>query len=160
MKKTATAMTKHIFYYLALAFVAFSACEYSSSATTTATTLAPNAEPAPAQTSEGPPADELLDLLRGRWQSEEDAAYVLDIRNSYMKRMLGSQVLEESELQAFSNCDSIPCTTGEPAASGWCFTEKSANGEQCNRVLKCDNALLQFETVGKSEVFKFKKIQP
>jgi hypothetical protein len=153
-------MTKHIFYYLAFALVAFSACEYSSSATTTATTLAPPVESAPTQVSEGPATEELLNLLRGRWQNEEDAAYVLDIRNGFMKRMLGSQILEESELQAFSNCDSIPCTTEKSAAPGWCFTETSANDEQCHRVVKCDNSLLQFETVGKSELFKFKKIQP
>ncbi len=140
----------HTLSLLAAFSLSIFACE-STPSSLAGNLTAPNA-------SAGPPGTELLEALEGLWQSERSDALVLEIRGEKMTRIHENQPPQEFSLEAFSDCGAAPCATDE-ASGGWCFTEKSANGLLCNRVLRCDS-LLQFKVAGKTDVFKFKKVKP
>lgn len=144
-------MIKHICYCLA-ALPALFACENAATSTSTTTLVPPNSSAVVS-------GAELLEALEGFWQNESDPALLLEIHGEKLRRIRSNQAPEEFELEAFSDCDATPCKA-DGASTGWCFTEKGANGLQCYRVLRCDNSLLEFTTSGNSEVFKFKKVKP
>lgn len=145
-------MTKHICYCVA-ALLPFFACENVPTSTTATSLTSSNS-------SAIVPGAELLEALEGFWQNESDPALILEIRGEKMTRIHNNQASGEYALEAFSDCDANPCKADDSASTGWCFTEKTADGGlQCNRVLKCDS-LLRFTAVGNPEVFKFRKVKP
>ena len=96
-----------------------------------------------------PDAADLLQTLQGKWQSEQDSTYVLEIVGDKMKHYNGSQVSIESQIEIDGNCLSVPCQVDSTeTASGWCFMEKGQYDVQCNLILKCDKYILQYRALG------------
>lgn len=112
------------------------------------------------QTKSEPDAIDLLDALQGKWQSEQDSTYLIDIVGNKMKHFNGGALTMETEIEVDANCLNEACKQeGSDLADGWCFIEKSQSGTQCNRILKCDKYRLQFHAVGAAAaVLAFQKV--
>ncbi len=124
--------------------------------------------PAPALTS-GPArqdstlieadAIDLLQTLQGKWQSEEDSSYQIEITGNKMKHFNAGKVSMEAQVEIDANCRSVACTADSlETTSGWCFVEKGQFDAQCNLILKCDKQILQYRALGAaSPGLSFKK---
>lgn len=124
----------------------FSACD-----PTPKTSAPPPPSTAPDTDSIQPPADvhDLLDALQGRWQSEQDAAYFVEISGNKMRHFSDGKLTHETELDVDAACRSNACTLDSTAALvGWCFVEKGQYDAQCCLVTKCDSTALQYRAVG------------
>ena len=92
---------------------------------------------------------DLLDVLQGRWQSEQDATYFLEISGSQMRHFNGGKLTQETEIEVDAACRSTACTSDSTATlSGWCFVEKGQYDAQCCVVTKCDSTRLQYRAIG------------
>ncbi len=104
-------------------------------------------------------SNDLLDALQGQWQSEQDATYVLEIAGSKMRHLNGSKLTAEADIEVDSKCETTACTVDSlVVVSGWCFVEKGQFDAQCNVVIKCDSAILQYRPLGAaSALLAFKR---
>ncbi len=104
-------------------------------------------------------AIDLLQTLQGKWQSEQDSNYLIEISGDKMKHYNGGQLSVESQIEIDANCRSVACTADSlETSSGWCFVEKGQFDAQCNLILKCDKQLLQYRALGAaSPGLSFKK---
>jgi hypothetical protein len=94
-------------------------------------------------------ANDLLDVLQGRWQSEQDAAYELDISGSQMRHFRDGKLSQTADIEVDASCRSAACATENATAlSGWCFVEKGQHDAQCCLVTRCDSATLQYRAIG------------
>lgn len=94
-------------------------------------------------------ADELLDVLQGRWQSEKDAAYEVEFSGSKVRHFNSGKLTQESDIEVDAACSTNACTSDSTATlSGWCFVEKGQYDAQCCIVTKCDSATLRYHAIG------------
>lgn len=112
-----------------------------------------------------PDPNDLLRALQGRWQSESDPQYILEIADTQMRHINNGNMTAQSMLDVDGACQSPICKPGEVDTSdGWCFLEQTiVNGKfeaQCHFVTQCDNERLQFRDLGAAGGgIAFKKIQ-
>lgn len=112
-----------------------------------------------------PDPHDLLRTLQGRWQSEQDASYTLEINDGTMRHYIAGKLSQESTIDVDGACESVVCKPDSVDTSdGWCFTEMFiTNGKydaQCNFVTLCDTARLQYRSLsGAGGGLSFKKIQ-
>ncbi|MEZ4966970.1 MAG: hypothetical protein R2791_17135 [Saprospiraceae bacterium] len=142
-------MNKHNCYLIALLFFVI-ACK-------------PNTKPAVAQNKPlvtGPPTGDLLEVLQGRWQNEQDTAYFIEFSGNRMKRIEHDSVSEGCNIKVYIDCPADLCKVDSLTASeGWCFVEMRENGDRCMQILNCDTEHLQFRPLdGDSLILSFKKI--
>jgi len=93
-------------------------------------------------------ANDLLDVLQGRWQSEQDATYELEIVGNQVRHLNGGKLTQEIEIEVDATCHSTNCTTNATALSGWCFVEKGQHDARCCLVTRCDSVTLQYRAIG------------
>lgn len=116
-----------------------------------------------AQTKSEPDATDLLDVLQGKWQSEQDPNSRLEIAGNKMRHIVNGVLQVENIIEIDAKCQNNTCKQeGSDTSDGWCFVEKrqpDASNEQCNVVLKCDKQSLQYRTIGGlTNMMIFKKI--
>ncbi len=110
-------------------------------------------------TTANPDNNDMLLLLRGKWQSEADSAYVVEFTDSTLRHFNNSQLTHETMLELDAQCENVAC---QPArdSTGWCFLEKGQSDIQCNLVMKCDKNNLKFAAVGAANgLLSFKKLK-
>jgi len=96
-----------------------------------------------------PDAADLLQTLQGKWQSEQDSTYLIEVAGSRMTHYNAGKVSGAAEIEIDGNCLSTACKVDSvDADSGWCFLEKGQFDVQCNLVLKCDKQVLKYRTLG------------
>lgn len=112
-----------------------------------------------------PDPNDLLNTLQGRWQSEQDASYTLEIADTQMRHFHGGQLTHQSMIDVDGACESPVCKPeGVDTSDGWCFTEMTVDqgkyAAQCNFVIHCDTARFQYRSLsGGGKDLSFKKIQ-
>ncbi|MBK8196639.1 MAG: hypothetical protein IPK76_26855 [Lewinellaceae bacterium] len=146
-------MDKHIIYLIAT--VCFTISCNLNPTKTPGTAERPENEAAP-----GPPAQELLDALQGRWQSLQDSSIVIEFNDDLLIRYRGSAIQEQEKIAVFTDCISASCVTDSLTASeGWCFMEIKKSVRQCNQILGCDTSTLRYRVLDNDKtIFYFKKI--
>jgi hypothetical protein len=95
-----------------------------------------------------PDGNDLLEVLQGRWRSTNDSTYVLEISGKTLRHINGGELTVETEIEIDSQCQNAVCNAAASGGDGWCFIEKSRDGNQCNFVLKADNRVLQYNAIG------------
>lgn len=93
-------------------------------------------------------ANDLLDVLQGRWQSEQDATYELEIVGNQIRHFNSGKLTQEIEIEIDATCRSNNCTTNATTLSCWCFVEKSQHDTRCCLVTRCDSITLQYRAIG------------
>jgi hypothetical protein len=108
----------------------------------------------------GPDASDLLKTLQGRWQSEQDSTYVLEISDTQMRHFNRGKLSLETDLEIDGSCSTTPCKIDSTDLSdGWCFVEKSNNDVQCNIIITCDKEYLKYKAIGAANgLLVFKKL--
>ncbi len=144
-----------------LSLLFFAACNNTPGA---APSPAPNAVEAASKSSAPDPAD-LLKTLQGRWQSEQDSTYTLEIADTQMRHLNGGKLTYQSMIDVDGACESSVCKLeGVDTSDGWCFAEMTVEAgkytAQCNFVNLCDTSRLQYRSLsGTGSGLSFKKIQ-
>lgn len=96
-----------------------------------------------------PDNGDLLQTLQGKWQSEDDSNYTVEIVGDKMKHYNGGKISVEAEIEIDAGCLSNACKVDSTDLSdGWCFVEKGQYDAQCNLVLKCTKQNLQYRAIG------------
>ncbi|MCY7328577.1 MAG: hypothetical protein LH618_08520 [Saprospiraceae bacterium] len=96
-----------------------------------------------------PDNGDLLQTLQGKWQSEDDNTYIVEIVGDKMNHYNGGKVSITSEIEIDASCLSNACKVDSMDLSdGWCFVEKGQYDAQCNLVLKCTKQALQYRAIG------------
>ncbi len=114
--------------------------------------------------SSEPDPNDLLHTLQGRWQSEQDPAYTLEIADTQMRHFNEGKLTHESMIEVDGACISAVCKPdGVDTSDGWCFTEMTIEAgkyaAQCNFVTLCDTSRLQYRSLsGGGNGLTFKKI--
>ena len=94
-------------------------------------------------------SNDLLDALQGKWQSEQDATYLLEISGNKMRHFNGGKLTAEMDIEVDSRCETTACVIDSvTVVTGWCFVEKGQFDAQCNMVVKCDSVTLQYKSLG------------
>ncbi|MDX1910895.1 MAG: hypothetical protein SFV22_05385 [Saprospiraceae bacterium] len=112
-----------------------------------------------------PDPNDLLRALQGRWQSESDPQYILEIADTQMRHINNGNMTAQSMIDVDGACQSPVCKPGDTDTSdGWCFLEQTiVNGKfeaQCHFVTQCDNQRLHYRDLGAAGGgLAFKKIQ-
>jgi len=112
-----------------------------------------------------PDPNDLLRTLQGRWQSEQDSSYTLEIADTQMRHLNSGNLSYQSMIDVDGACESPVCRTGGVDTSdGWCFTEMTIEqgkyGAQCNFVVVCDTTRLHYRSLSGSGLdLSFKKIR-
>jgi len=112
-----------------------------------------------------PDPNDLLRTLQGTWQSEQDPGYILEIADTQMRHLNGGKLTLQCMIDVDGACESPVCKPdGVDTSDGWCFTEITGkNGKydaQCNFVMVCDTAKLQYRSLTSGGAgLSFKKIQ-
>lgn len=144
-----------------MALVGFLSCASCKNNPSPPPPAAPSGQETNTKSSEPDPND-LLQTLQGRWQSEQDPSYTLEIADTQMRHYNQGKLSHESMIEVDGGCESAVCKPdGVDTSDGWCFTEMSIEegkyAAQCNFVTRCDTALLQYRSLsgnGKDLVFK------
>lgn len=111
-----------------------------------------------------PDPNDLLKVLQGNWQSEQDPGYVLEITDTQMTHTRNGSVVHQASLDIDGACQSPVCKAGDVDTSdGWCFTEMSIQKgkyhAECMFVVQCDANRLQYRPLGDTGTgLSFKKI--
>ena len=140
-------MTKHIFLMALLSLLSYASCKNTPAAPQSA----PVANTEDSTKSSEPDPNDLLHTLQGRWRSEQDSTYILEIADTRMLHYNGA-------------CESAVCKPdGVDTSDGWCFTEMTIEQgkyiAQCNFVMHCDTQQLQYRSLsGAGSGLSFKKI--
>ena len=109
--------------------------------------------------------NDLLRTLQGRWQSEDDTTYTLEIADTQLRHLNNGKLSHQSMIDVDGACESPVCKpSGVDTSDGWCFTEMTIEGgkygAQCNFVIVCDTVRLQYRALGGTgKGLSFKKIQ-
>ncbi len=94
-------------------------------------------------------SNDLLDALQGKWQSEQDITYMIEIVGNKMRHVNGGKLTVETDIEVDSRCETTACLVDSiRVVTGWCFVEKGQFDAQCNMVVKCDSSTLQYRPVG------------
>ena len=106
-----------------------------------------------------PDNNDLLQALQGKWESELDSTYVLEIVENKMRHINHGQLRLESEIEVDGACSDTTCT-GSAREDGWCFLEKGQQSTECHLVLKCDPNELKYASKGSTnQQLSFKKVK-
>ncbi|MBL7805812.1 MAG: hypothetical protein JNL02_18860 [Saprospiraceae bacterium] len=98
-----------------------------------------------------PDPNDLLETLRGSWQSISDPAYRIVFADDTMIHYHNGQQQRISTVVIDPTCALQSCTAGGRPEDGWCFVEKTAgDGQQCMLVLKCNGKSLDIAPLGAS----------
>lgn len=109
----------------------------------------------------GPDATDLLRVIQGKWQNEQDPGYYLEIVDTDMKQYRNGQLTRESQIVVDGACTTLECKTDTTdLTDGWCFKEKSGNETVCRQVKSCDKTHLKFIMVGTHDLLSFVKPNP
>lgn len=109
----------------------------------------------------GPDANDLLRIIQGRWQNEQDTGYLLEIIDTDMKYYRNGRLDRESQIVVDGNCETEVCQTDTAdLTDGWCFMEENSEGTLCRQVKGCDTTHFRFITIGTHEAFSFVKVKP
>jgi hypothetical protein len=150
-------MQKHFFYgLLALGCCAF-ACVNGTNNAPQSGAVRPADSTA---TVSNPDAADLLRVLQGKWQNEQDPSHVLEILDEKMRHLNNGQLSVENMLEIDGKCLSAACKVDSVDTSeGWCFVEKGQFDAQCHLVVRCDKQQLQFRALGAANgTLAFKKM--
>lgn len=106
-----------------------------------------------------PDPQDLLEILRGNWQSESNPADQIFISDSLLTHVYNGQAQQKNIIEIDATCAALSCAVGDQPEDGWCIVEKTPAGDQCLLVLKCDKKTLQIRSLSgaKSELV-FKKL--
>lgn len=112
-----------------------------------------------------PDDNDLLYTLQGRWQSEREPGYVLEIADTQASHYRDGKLVFQSMIDVDGSCSGVICRPeGTDTSDGWCFTETTITAgkydPQCHFVTHCDTGSLQYHSLNRSGVeYAFKKIQ-
>jgi hypothetical protein len=112
-----------------------------------------------------PDPNDLIKVLQGRWQSEADPNYILEISDTQMTHTQQGKVVHQAAVDVDGACQSPVCKPDSVDTSdGWCFTEMTiVDGKyraECMFVTTCNTNQLQYKPLGGSgNSQKYKKIQ-
>jgi hypothetical protein len=154
-------MKRYLLLCSLLSLFSFVACKNNPNPAQTSVTT--NSEGG-TKSSAPDPAD-LLKTLQGRWRSEQDSTYTIEISDTQMSHRNGGQLTYQSMIDVDGACESSVCKLdGIDTSDGWCFTEMTVEegkyAAQCNFVMLCDTARLQYRSLsGTGSGLSFKKIQ-
>ena len=159
-------MIKYTFFLTLFALFSFSSCKNTpaTAQAATAQTTAPVNNDNPSKSS-APDPNDLLKTLQGRWQSEQDPTYTLEISDTQMRHLNGGQLTSQSMIDVDGACESAVCKPeGVDTSDGWCFTEITIESGKyaahCNFVILCDPTRLQYRALSSAgSGISFKKIQ-
>ena len=133
--------------YLCSFALAMTACTNTTTTSTANTTETTSSQPDSLVSV--PDAADLLQTLQGKWQSESDSTYVVEIVGNKMKHYNNGLASVDSEIEIDASCGSNACKVDSTdLTDGWCFVEKGQFDAQCNLVLKCDQQALQYRAIG------------
>lgn len=154
-------MTKRSHYFALLSFLFLVACTNTPNPSQSASATS-NTESA--TKSSVPDPNDLLNTLQGRWQSEQDSTYILEIADTQMRHFNAGKLTFQSMVDIDGACKSPVCKPdGVDTSDGWCFTElKIEDGKyyaDCNFVTLCNPQQLQYRLLGSAGAgLSFKKI--
>lgn len=104
------------------------------------------------------PRSDPMPLMQGRWRSEEDPNFEIEIKDGKIRHYIEGELLLENNIEVDRNCKNTVCSSGEAPALGWCFIEKGAFDVQCMQLLSCDGTRLEYTLVGSTgKVLAFAK---
>jgi hypothetical protein len=111
-----------------------------------------------------PDDNDLLRVLQGVWQSEDDNNYSLEITDTQLRHLQNGKAVMESTIDVDGTCRNTVCPDSLDTSDGWCFIEKTPQGRdeqaQCFFVQRCDAGLLQYRLLnGTGKTLSFKKIK-
>lgn len=86
----------------------------------------------------------MFNLLKGKWQHATTPGQSLEFADGKVRRIVGGNVVSEAPVTVDPTCQTGGCAK----ELGWCFIEKTAAGDQCNVVVRCDMRTLQFRKAG------------
>jgi hypothetical protein len=105
------------------------------------------------------PRSDPMPLMQGRWRSDEDPNFEIEIKEGKIRHYIEGELLLENSIEADRSCENTACSNGEAPALGWCFIEKGAFDMQCMLLLSCDGARLEYTLVGSTgKVLVFTKV--
>lgn len=155
-------MYKHIILLALLGLTMLASCQNKSKPDQTQTV---NAEDSSATKSAEPDDNDLLRTLEGRWQSEREPGYVLEIADTQASHYRDGVLVLQSMIDVDGACTGAICRPeGVDTSDGWCFTETTITAgkydPQCHFVTHCDAETLHYRSLSKSgKEYAFKKIQ-
>jgi hypothetical protein len=99
-----------------------------------------------------------MDLMQGRWLSEKDSTYVLEIKGDQMSHINGGKLTVSTTIKPDVNCTNSACTFNNEQPTGFCFIE-SAQDDMCHKLVECDGEVLKYYGIGTTgQMLSFKKI--
>ncbi len=102
---------------------------------------------------------DLLEILRGNWQSVSDSTYQINIAESVLTHLYKGQIRQKNAIEIDASCGAGTCSTSDGTADGWCIVEKKPAGDQCMLVLRCDKKMLHLRPLdGSGTELTFKKL--
>lgn len=96
-----------------------------------------------------PDPQDLLDILRGTWQSQTDPSYRIAVVDDQISHLYNGHLKQTDTVEIDATCATTSCTAEGRPEDGWCFVEKSSTGDQCMLVLHCNGKTLQIKALGK-----------
>ncbi len=111
------------------------------------------------QPRSAPDNNDLLEALQGKWRSDSDSSYVLEISEDTLRHINNGKLSAETAIEVDGACVNTACQ-GADAADGWCFLEKGQFDIQCHLVLKCNENELKYAAIGAANgQLSFKKVR-
>lgn len=154
-------MIKYVFFCTLFSATTFFSCKN----TTTPPPAVPIANTEVETKSSIPDPGDLLKTLQGRWKSEQDSTYTLEISDTQMNHFNSGKLTYQSIIDVDGACESSVCKLdGVDTSDGWCFTEIMVEDgkqvAQCNFVIFCDTNKFQYRSlIGTGSGLSFKKIK-
>ncbi len=101
---------------------------------------------------------DLLKVLQGKWQSNQDPNYIIEVIGNRMLHQNNGQPTLETSIEADATCSNAACKIeGADTSDGWCFIEIGQD-TQCNLVLKCDKTQLHYRALGATKDLAFTQV--
>jgi len=133
-------MKKLLYFVLLFAVVQAVACRNRNQNQAVATEVSE-------QSRSAPDNNDLLEALQGKWRSDSDSTYMLEISDDTLRHINNGQLSAETSIEVDGACINTACQ-GSDAADGWCFLEKGQFDIQCHLVLKCNEIELKYTALG------------
>ncbi len=145
-------MKKLLYFVLLFAVVQAVACRNRNQNQAVATEVSE-------QSRSAPDNNDLLEALQGKWRSDSDSTYVLEISDDTLRHINNGQLSAETAIEVDGSCINTACPDAD-AADGWCFLEKGQFDIQCHLVLKCNENELKYVATGAANgQLSFKKVR-
>lgn len=85
-----------------------------------------------------------IKILQANWENANDPEQTLEISGNKMKYYKSGTLVSESTIEIDSDCQKADCEGGQ----GWCFIEKTGNGQRCNMIVRVNPKVLTFRPLG------------